>query len=235
MMKINVSSDKIVTDRHKERIEFLLNKDNFKLKNISNKWFIDMSDSHNDRVYIIDKNTNQEYSICFFDKKYGYEYIVFKREPLADDIYTKMIKQRPELKNMNRNDLAGVVEIDKGNVEIFVPRKKNLFEEIIEQQKLTDKIFNSGIFILNVSSMDDIDNNSIQIINENSTCIILKMMTKEDIDETIKHFNHLKIEFPNIEIYTLKSDSSKAIVNDAYDYLENNGYKVQTGFKSIKL
>ncbi|OSA95708.1 UNVERIFIED_ORG: hypothetical protein B2H93_04620 [Clostridium botulinum] len=234
-MKINVSSDKIVTDRHKERIEFLFNKDNFKLKNISNKWFIDMSDSNNDRVYIIDKNTNQEYSICFFDKKYGYEYIVFKREPLPNDIYTKIIKQRPELKNMNRNDLAGVIEIDKGNVEIFVPRKKNLFEEIIEQQKITDKMFNSGIFILNVSSMDDIDNNSIQIINETNTCIILKMMTKDDINETTDHYNNLKMKFPNIETYTLKSNSSKAIVNDAYDYLEHRGYNVQTGYKPLKL
>jgi hypothetical protein len=231
-MEINISNN-TVTNRHKERVEHLLNKDNFKLKNISDKWFIETSDSHTDRVYLIDKNNNQEYSICFFDKKYGYEYKVFKREPIPDDIYNKMIKQRPEYKKMNRNDLAGVTEIDNGNIEIFIPRRKNLFEEIIEKQKLEHKIFNSGLFILNVSSMDDLDNNSIQVINGTKTCIILKMMTKSDIDETVIHFNMLQEKYPYIEIYTLKCNSSKAIINDAYAYLENKGYNIETGVKPV--
>lgn len=235
VMEINISSNNIVTDRHKERVEYLLNKDNFKLKNISNKWLIETSDSNTDRVYLIDKDNNQEYSICFFDKKYGYEYKVFKRESLPDYIYNKMIKQRPELKSMNKNDLAGITEIDNGNIEIFIPRRKNLFEEIIEKEKLEDKIFSSELFILNVTSMDDIDNNSIQIVNGIHKCIIIKMMTKEDTTETIKYFNALRNKFSNIEICTLKCNSSKTIISDAYDYLENKGYNIETGAKSIKL
>jgi len=227
-MDISVSSDNTVTNRHKERVECLLNKENFKLKSISDKWFIGTSDSHTDRVYMVDKNTKQEYSICFFDKKYGYEYKVFKREPLPDYVYDKMIKQRPEYK-------TGVTEIDNGNIEIFIPRRKNLFEEIIEQQKLEDKIFNSGLFILNVTSMDDIDNNSIQVINGIHKCIIIKMMTKSDIDATVTHFNILREKFPDIEVFTLKCNSSKAIISDAYDYLENKGYNIETGVKPVSL
>jgi hypothetical protein len=177
---------------------------------------------------MVDKNTKQEYSICFFDKKYGYEYKVFKREPLPDYVYDKMIKQRPEYK-------TGVTEIDNGNIEIFIPRRKNLFEEIIEQQKLEDKIFNSGLFILNVTSMDDIDNNSIQVINGIHKCIIIKMMTKSDIDATVTHFNILREKFPDIEVFTLKCNSSKAIISDAYDYLENKGYNIETGVKPVSL
>ena len=235
MMELNISSDNTVTNRHKERVEYLLNKENFKLKNISDKWFIETSDSHTDRVYMIDKNTDKEYSICFFDKKYGYEYKVFKREPIPDDIYKKIIKQRPEYKKMSRNDLAGVTEIDNGNIEIFIPRRKNLFEEIIEQQKLEDRIFSSGLFILNVTSMDDLDNNSIQVINGIHKCIIIKMMTKSDIDATVTHFNILREKFPDIEVFTLKCNSSKAIISDAYDYLENKGYNIETGVKPVSL
>lgn len=232
---MEISTSKKVNNRHKERVEYLFNKENFKLKNVSNKWLIEMSDGYTDRVYMIDKNTDQEYSICFFDKKYGYEYKVFKREPIPDDIYNKMIKQRPEYKKMDRNDLAGVTEIDNGNVEIFIPRRKNLFEEIIEKQKLEDKIFKTGLFILNVTSMDDIDNNSIQIINTTKTCIILKMMTRSDIVETMIHFNMLKEKFPNIEVCSLKCDSCKVIISDAYDYLENKGYIIETGVKPVSL
>jgi hypothetical protein len=229
-------SEKHITQRHKERVEYLLNnKPNCKLKNISENWKIDISDCNADRVYIIDNNSNKEYSICFFDKKYGYDYIIYERQPIPSDVYNKMIKSRPELKNMNKEDLASIVEIDKGDVEIFIPRKKNLFEEIIEKHDLKNKIRETGLFILNVTDMDNIDNNSIQIVNGTKMCVILKMMTKDDVDKVVEHFNLLKVSIPDIEVYTLKLNCSKEIINDAYDYLENKGYRVETAVKPVNL
>jgi hypothetical protein len=229
-MIINTSNNNI-DKKHKERVEYLLTKqENFKLRKVSNLWLIGSSDINADRVYIFDKKTKREYSIHFYDKKYGYDYTVFERKSIPDDIYEKLIKSRPELRNIPKKDLAHTVEFDRGEVEIFIPKQKNMFKELIEKENLNDRMFNNITFYLAISTPDGIDNNIIQVVNQVKECEIITGLSVDDINSAVRHIRSL-----GYDGITLRINSPKIIVKDSETYLNELGYKVNRGIKQMKL
>lgn len=178
ILKLKVNKE--VNEKHKERIEEVINLS--KLKEKPNNWVATESDYYRDRVYLFNNSLNTEFSIAFVDGKSGYNYYVYERQPITDEVYESIINERPELADYGKEALASVVEIDKGFKRKFMPIRSNAFKLFLEEKNLDIK--NEKIFLsLGISSSNMAFNTIIQVMPWSNQLMIIEKVSLDQFDE----------------------------------------------------
>lgn len=226
---MNIITDNKVTERHKIIVEKILKEQIGKMHELSDNWFIEMSDSSKDRVYLYDKNKNEEYSIAFADNKHGFNFYVYKRTQITDKQYNMIISERPEFKKVNREDLAQVVQIDNGYVELFIPKNENIFKKFIEEENLKDFDISSDCTTLIVSNIIGIHNYIIQTMPIAKKVVVIRNSSTKKIGQYLSELSTVA-KAMNYEKYIpikIVIEQCEAFVDDAIDYFTECGYNVE--------
>lgn len=235
---INLEIDKNeVKERHAERIESVI--ESSKLKDLSSNWFANSSDTYKDRVYLTDLNTDIEYSVTFEDIGHGYNYIIHTRTSIPDDAYNQLIKERPELAEVNRELLAAVEQLDRGFIRKDLEYTGNFFENFLDEHDMDldkDKI----ILTLCISSLNKVHNTLVQVMPYHKTCIIVPQLSFEQLETALIELSeigsYIKGNGEKFEIARIFADGPiDILLSDIKVYLESLEYTVKRGVQNLEI